>query len=291
MVNVAHTIMNHTLNLIIFFILLKLISKVISPDSPNGRQQNGALIYLVISIGAALLMILASGQEFWFPYYFLIGLLPLVNAAFDFMSIGLTRLALRLGAQNFGAKTLLFSALDLFLAVILFLGLIAASFVLATSLNWMIGVNVFPLQTDSAACIGDISSALSTETHLSVKGLLAGEDACSDSIISDVNSSPWQFMWLILIFGSTLIPTLLHLGFAVFAFGPALLSDRIRLHVASWARRSVDDPFLRWGAALFFGTWLSMVVTFTFLIIEYSSSIIWSGFSLITKIILLLPAA
>jgi len=287
-VNVAHTIMNHSLNLVLFFIFLKLISKIINSDSLQKKQNYRAMTYVVISIGAALLMIFASSQEFWFPYYFIIGLLPLVNAAFDFMSLGLTRLMLRLGTQNFGGKTLMYSGIDLFAAAVLFLGLIVATIYIAISLNWMVGTSAFPFQNGPAACLTDFDSTLSSQTHVAVKGLLADENACSNSIISDANSNPWNFMWLILIFGSTLLPTLLHFSFAVFALGPALLNHRIRLVVANWARKSAKDPFLRGGVAIFLGVWLATVITLTLLAIEYSSSVLKIGFSFVSQVAILM---
>jgi len=283
-VNVAHTIMNHSLNLVLFFISLTLISKVINSSAVQEKKNYRAMTYLVISIGAAALMIFASSQEFWFPYYFIIGLLPLVNAAFDFMSIGLTRLTLRRGAQQFGSKTLIYSVVDLFGAAVLFLGLIVTTIYMAIGLNWMIDQSAFPFQAGSAACLSGIDSTFSTETHISVKGLLAGENECSDSIINDANSEPWKFMWLILIFGSTLLPTLLHFGFALFALGPALLNHRVRMFVANWARRSAKDPFLRGAASMFFGVWLATVVTLIFLAIEYSSSALKIGFSFVSQV-------
>jgi len=283
-VNVAHTIMNHSLNIVLFFIFLKLISRVINSSAVQEKENYRAITYLVISIGAAALMILASGQKFWFPYYFIIGLLPLVNAAFDFMSIGLTRLTLRRGAQQFGGKTLMYSFIDLLGAAVLFLGLIVTTIYIAIGLNWMIGQSAFPFQADTTACLTGIDSTFSTETHVSVKGLLASENECSDSIINDANSTPWKFVWLILIFGSTLFPTLLHFSFAIFALGPVLLSDKVRLIVANWARGSAKDLFLRGAAAVFFGIWLAAVITFTLIAIEYSGNAVRIGFSFVSQL-------
>ncbi|MFD0916473.1 helix-turn-helix domain-containing protein [Pseudahrensia aquimaris] len=267
-VNITHTVLNHSLNIIIFFVCLKLISRFIKPGYARGSQKKGVVIYAIVTLGAAALMVIAAGQQFWFSYYFLIGLLPLINALFDFMSIGLTRLALRLGAQKFGVRTLFFSGLDLTLAVFLLVALVLTASAVAVGLNWAAGLSAFPLQSGALTCLENIDPALSGLAHSSVKGVTGVQSACSDSIIASLSTSPQDFTWLLLVFGSTLLPTILHLGFALFALGPALLSNKVRLRVASWARKSAYDPFMRGGAALFISAWLSVIVTVTLFAIE-----------------------
>ena len=288
-VNVVHTIINHSLNILVFLVVLRLFSKLIQPYLTQDAGNRAAMVYLIVSIGAVGLMIVASGQSFWFPYYFLIGLLPLVNALFDFLSIGLTRFALRLGLQDFGVKTIAFSLVDLAVALILFIGLILATAAVAVSLNWMVGTNAFPLQSSSAVCLDDFSSAMTAEAHSAVKGVKATDGLCSDPIIQDMSESPKDYLWLILIFGSTLLPTVLHLGLALFALGPAILGSNIRNSVASWARASAHDPFLRGAAALFFALWLSVVVTVTTTFVWWSGSLLGGVFWLAAQVTQILP--
>jgi len=289
-VNVVHTIMNHSLNVIGFLIVLRLFSTFVQPILARDDRNRASLVYLGVSIGAVVLMITASGQSYWFPYYFLIGLLPLVNALFDFLSIGLTRFALRLGIQNFGLKTIALSVFDLALALILFIGLILATAAVAVSLNWMVGTNAFPLQDTAAVCLDGFNSTMSAEAHSAVKGVNAIQGVCSEPILNDIQGQPMSYLWLIMIFGSTLLPTLLHLGLALFALGPALIGPRTRTIVSGWARAAETDPFLRGGAALFFGLWLAVVVTITVSIAWWAGSVMRGVFSLVAHLMGIFPS-
>jgi len=257
-VNTAHWIINHALLLIIFLVCLRLISRFLQPQVIQNSPLRGILIYATVTIGAAALMLIAIAQGFWFAYYFMIGLLPIVNAIFDFASIGVTRWALRAGTRQFGIKTLLYSILDLVFALALFLGLLFSTFAVASVLNKITDSNTFPFQTDVVSCIEGVDPLLSGDSHLSVKGISGEAGTCVNSIMADVASAPGDFTWLLIVFGSTLIPTVLHLGFALFALGPALLSTRLRLTIAGWSKNAASDPILRSGAAAFFASWLSI---------------------------------
>lgn len=145
------------------------------------------------------------------PYYFImLGILPVVNATFDFGSIGLTRWALRSGLTEVGKKTLLFSGFDLVAAIMIFIGL-GCFFILVFHLVNFVALNV-PLTTGIA-----------------VVNLNNGQE---DNIFHQLAAEPERYWWLYATLLTTLLPTLVHACVAIWALGPTLLRDQSRVAFA-----------------------------------------------------------
>lgn len=143
------------------------------------------------------------------PYHFiLLGLLPVVNAIFDFFSIGITRWALRAGLKKVGWRTLLFSLLDLGSALLTFLALGCFTIAVFHLFN-VIAVNV-PGST------GKLIVNLYTNS--------------TDNIFYQIAQDPGQFVWLYATFVTTLVPTFIHAAMAIWALGPSVLSGRFGEH-------------------------------------------------------------
>jgi hypothetical protein len=128
------------------------------------------------------------------------GLLPLVNAVFDFASVGLTRYLLRLGLEQKRAA---------WRAVLDGLGGIAIFFALGCTL---IAFVTFVVPADGVPLV-DLTQ-----------------------LFADMRRAPGDYIWLMVTLFSTLIPTLLHLSVAVLTLGlqyPA----RVRNFVAGLLER------------------------------------------------------
>lgn len=160
----------------------------------------------MLSYGAGLL-------KDWRPYYLYIGLIPIVNAVFDYFSLGLTRWALRSGLRKVGLHTLAYSALDLFAAMIIFLGL--GSFCI-------IVFNV----------VNEIASGVEG----SVGQVIPLNLPDAESIFQGISDAPVQHTWLYLTFLTTLLPTLAHASVAVWAIGPTIMGSQARAKIASHYR-------------------------------------------------------
>jgi hypothetical protein len=112
-----------------------------------------------------------------------IGLLPLVNAVFDFASVGLTRYLLRLGLDQKRAA---------WRAVLDGLGGIAIFFALGCTL---IAFVTFVVPADGVPLV-DLTQ-----------------------LFANMRRAPGNYIWLMVTLFSTLIPTLLHLSVAVLTQG------------------------------------------------------------------------
>jgi len=110
-------------------------------------------------------------------------LLPLVNAVFDFASVGLTRYLLRLGLEQKRAA---------WRAVLDGLGGIAIFFALGCTL---IAFVTFVVPADGVPLV-DLTQ-----------------------LFADMRRAPGDYIWLIVTLFSTLLPTLLHLSVAVLTLG------------------------------------------------------------------------
>ena len=125
-----------------------------------------------------------AGQRNQAVFFMLtMGLLPLVNAVFDFASVGLTRYLLRLGLEQKRAA---------WRAVLDGLGGIAIFFALGCTL---IAFVTFVVPADGVPLVD-------------LKQLFA-----------DMRRAPGDYIWLMVTLFSTLIPTLLHLSVAVLTLG------------------------------------------------------------------------
>ncbi|MDC0860461.1 hypothetical protein OAP54_02280 [Planktomarina temperata] len=125
-----------------------------------------------------------AGQRNQAVFFMLtMGLLPLVNAVFDFASVGLTRYLLRLGLEQKRAA---------WRAVLDGLGGIAIFFALGCTL---IAFVTFVVPADGVPLV-DLTQ-----------------------LFADMRRAPGDYIWLMVKLFSTLIPTLLHLSVAVLTLG------------------------------------------------------------------------
>lgn len=176
------------------------------------------LIFASVPIFAVWIMSYGAGY-LDNPYYFIVlGILPTVNAVFDFTSIGLTRWALRCGLLEVGRKTLLFSAFDLIAALLIFLGL------------GCFCVSVFHL-------VNLIALNVPLTTGVLVINLYNSQ---TDNLFHQISAHPDRYVWLYLTFLTTLLPTLLHACVAIWALGPSLLSEHARWSAAQRFRRASE---------------------------------------------------
>ncbi|MGB4763093.1 MAG: hypothetical protein WBH27_01080 [Planktomarina temperata] len=137
-----------------------LIVAIKMPDDFGAGQRNQAVLFLLT-----------------------MGLLPLVNAVFDFASVGLTRYLLRLGLEQKRAA---------WRAVLDGLGGIAIFFALGCTL---IAFVTFVVPADGVPLV-DLTQ-----------------------LFADMRRAPGDYIWLMVTLFSTLIPTLLHLSVAVLTLG------------------------------------------------------------------------
>jgi hypothetical protein len=143
----------------------------------------GALVALLI-VAVKMPDDFGAGQRNQAVFFMLtMGLLPLVNAVFDFASVGLTRYLLRLGLEQKRAA---------WRAVLDGLGGIAIFFALGCTLNAFV---TFVVPADGVPLV-------------ELKQLFA-----------DMRRAPGDYIWLMVTLFSTLIPTLLHLSVAVLTLG------------------------------------------------------------------------
>ncbi|MDO7562873.1 MAG: hypothetical protein MUR32_02200 [Planktomarina temperata] len=125
-----------------------------------------------------------AGQRNQAVFFMLtMGVLPLVNAVFDFASVGLTRYLLRLGLEQKRAA---------WPAVLDGLGGIAIFFALGCTL---IAFVTFVVPADGVPLV-DLTQ-----------------------LFADMRRAPGDYIWLMVTLFSTLIPTLLHLSVAVLTLG------------------------------------------------------------------------
>ena len=143
----------------------------------------GALVALLI-VAVKMPDDFGAGQRNQAVFFMLtMGLLPLVNAVFDFASVGLTRYLLRLGLEQKRAA---------WRAVLDGLGGIAIFFALGCTL---IAFVTFVVPADGVPLV-DLTQ-----------------------LFADMRRAPGDYIWLMVTLFSTLLPTLLHLSVAVLTLG------------------------------------------------------------------------
>jgi len=155
-------------------------------------------------------------------------LLPLVNALFDYLSIGTTRALLR-RSMRLPGRALVFGALDVGLALAFFVLLRGVLVVLVVAMNEVAGTDLVDLQ--------------------SVFADLRNGDRAGD------------YWWLYATIFSTLVPTLLHLSIALWSLG-ALVPDTLRAWVARGVDAAAGDAYAHTGAVL----GLTALATWTLLV-------------------------
>ncbi|MEM7744498.1 MAG: hypothetical protein AAF409_12390 [Pseudomonadota bacterium] len=198
----------------------------------------GILLFALVAITLGATLLFGLHQ-----LLVLLMLLPFLNAAFDFGSLGLTRWALRRAVRRVGRRTFLYSALDAGAAAVLFLALGCATLVMIHFL-----VEVF----------------FGTVIRLS-GGDAIGAEACASPLV-DVNlfhairTCPGDYWWLYLTFFSTLLPTIVHLMVAAWAIGPAILGGNARRWLAATLETSEQHFGRRWIALSVLSAWSAFAV-------------------------------
>ena len=179
---------------------------VAAPEERSSRPMARRLLFCGVLVALLIVAIkmpddFGAGQRNQVVFFMLtMGLLPLVNAVFDFASVGLTRYLLRLGLEQKRAA---------WRAVLDGLGGIAIFFALGCTL---IAFVTFVVPADGVPLV-DLTQ-----------------------LFADMRRAPGDYIWLMVTLFSTLIPTLLHLSVAVLTLGlqyPA----RVRNFVAGLLER------------------------------------------------------
>lgn len=168
--------------------------------------------HAVIWIGFVALAMLLAWSTYWRGHIAqlrLVVILPLVNALFDFASLGLTRWALRRGASRVGWRTLGWSLVDLVGALALFIALAWTIIAVLLVFNLAVG---FPM------------------TRM-------------EEVFAWWRDEPLSHLWLALSIGSILVPTLVHAMIAIWAIGPVILGRRAR----QWMARKLDGATNHFG--------------------------------------------
>lgn len=214
------------------------------------------VVYLIACISAivALSMSLRSLTS-WSHYYLFAGILPLINAIFDFGSIGLTRWALRNGAERVGLRTLAFSLFDLLaaLAIFMLLGVFAVTILYIA--NWIAGTGIDdPDFVNGRVVIQQLPATDPDYQHfIDLTGF--------DSVFNQIPKNPWSFSWLYFTFLTTLLPTLIHVMIAVWAIGPTVLRAEWRRSLVRGIVRSGDVFADRLTYVCGFALWTAFAVT------------------------------
>ena len=173
-------------------------------------DREGALPHIVfIAFPLLTVALLAYGAGYlttWRNYYLYIGIIPIVNAVFDFASIGLTRWALRRGLQKIGANTIAYSVLDLVVALLIFLAL-----------------GCFTLFVLDAA--NEMAASIAAPGSSQVVNL---NPESGPTIFQQISEYHSYHTWLYLAFLTTLLPTLCHASVAVLQLAPTVLSTSAR---------------------------------------------------------------
>ena len=158
-------------------------------EKHSSRPMAWHLLYCGVLVALLILAIkmpddFGAGQRNQAVFFVLtLALLPLVNAVFDFASVGLTRYLLRLGLEQKRAA---------WPAVLDGLGGIAIFFALGCTL---IAFVTFVVPADGVPLV-DLTQ-----------------------LFADMRRAPGDYIWLMVTLFSTLIPTLLHLSVAVLTLG------------------------------------------------------------------------
>ena len=199
----------------------------------RGRPVVGYLLLTIFSLGIVATTLVALGAERLTEetatLLLFIGLLPILNGLFDFLSYGVTRALLEAGYRLRGAWPVVLGVLDLCFALIVFT-LLGATLVCAVAVvNALAGGPVFdlgPVFADLRAPVPEGVPWWST-----VRG---------------------DYGWLYFMLFSTLIPTVLHAAFAAFSlyrWVPGVL----RRPLVGAIERMDESPYIEFGAKVGLG--------------------------------------
>lgn len=185
------------------------------------RTQYGAIGYCILII--FFFLILAFGQYAANGLdvkarilYSILAILPITNAIFDFLSVGLTRWLLRRSVQRGAAGALVLAATDLAGASATF---VLLGMTIVAILNWLNGLGTVPLVD------------------------LAG-------LFTDIRADPGAYWWLYVSFFSTLLPTLLHVILTCFAGLVALMPGWLAEDIRAQLPQIEQDAVAKWRAFL-----------------------------------------
>lgn len=165
-----------------------------------------------------------------------LGLLPLVNSPFDWVSLGVTRSLLYsiVDRVHGGVVAVFWSLFDIVIALLLLLGIISASTVV-----------------------------ISVANYLFQQGGHYGPIVDLNVIFSDLRHNPYdsRYVWLYLIFLSTLIPTLVHLilaAWAVVMWIPINVHEWLHKH---WTKYQFQNDLIKFIAVtLYFSVFLPLAI-------------------------------
>lgn len=161
-----------------------------------------------------------------------LGLFPLLNGVFDFLSYGVTLGLWRVGLRRGGIAPWVLGFADIVAALFLFTALGAALILSVAVMNRLAGVHILPL----------------------------------DPIFADLRSKPiadqlWlasaqaQYMWLYAMLFSTLVPTLIHAGLSCLSLAQWAPAGLRRRYVG-WIDRRDESPWAEIGVTVGLGlTW------------------------------------
>lgn len=229
---------------IVLSIAVILVGSRFFRDSPNRLSVS---VLMVVSL--LVFQVLMANGGWGNPVYFILfASLPLLNAIFDFVSIGATRFFMRRGVRKIGWPTLKWSSVDLGVALLVF-------FVLGCfCLGWIHFLNIV------------------SPSHLIAVKPYEWDNERSGLLVHLMDGSA-NHNWFFLVLLSTLIPTVFHASIALFALGPGLLSRNSFNRLAMILEQSSDHYFWRnLGLAI-----LSIWATVSFMIPVIVLSLTFSG--------------
>lgn len=158
---------------------LMVLPVIVSKWTRNGFGVFAHLSLLVVGGGIAFFSIFFEHELEILPVLFALGLLPCLNAFFDWLSYGMTIFLLQKGQAKRGVWPLLCGVADVVAAGVIFAALAASLVAILAQINlWR----------------GDIL--------VDVRAIL---------------DQPGEHLWVVAMIASTLVPTLVHLGLALFS--------------------------------------------------------------------------
>lgn len=189
-------------------------------------------IYVLLTLSIpAFLSFERMGDQVRGVYLFL-GLFPLLNGVFDFLSYGVTLGLWRAGLRRGGIAPWVLGFADIVAALLLFTALGAALILSVAVMNRLAGVDILPL-----------------------------EPIFTDLRSKPVTDQPWlasaqaQYMWLYAMLFSTLVPTLIHAGLSCLSLAQWAPAGLRRRYVG-WIDRRDESPWAEIGVTVGLGlTW------------------------------------